>query len=711
LSDDAVNKGYRTRITDFNAQTGITTCDIVSASGFDTGYSANTLNKACVTKTNIDPNSLKDNLTSIKHQESLNTNVGNIKYNKQEEQYIRLSKFIASMMTLDPELIDFEDTNNTNLLRFKSSSASLMAIDYQKSINATGGGAISGAVAESLNKANLGYYSNLFSNMSEVYGYLQNLLFVFIGMFFVGKIGFDKGLRALDKSRDGGGDGEWLGKFYVPVLAVGFFFAPIPEDANMNATVVQKMIRFITLESNNIADKASAIGVNTYMQRLYATVGAMSAEGEASMLASQQSAEAQEKIYTDALNTTCRARYPYVGSFLMAADEMAMRHEQFDPNNITKGNGGIDITFSACRLMEYKQKVNQDVKIKSTAYLEKMKKTYHDKEVTNILNKVNDSLQQQQDRLGWPNAFIVPAMSILVESLPMVVQASGGSSSNSLESALSNTMNEQVFKNLNDVISSTQKFRVDPTGGNNSNVTDIGFMVGKLTYMMLPGAKGMYEALKSNKDEAVFISGELAKGSPGATNVKLGVMGGDYANEKTYLTAMAGIYQWMIIRLPVVVSVIAGIIAFIGYIVELAKYFYISPFVVAFALTTKRTHKIVDFMVTGLVVFFRPILLVIFIFFAIFIHTLIQDVFLYYAMDQFVILGSLSGDNKILAAVMELLKNMLQIFGSLGATYIMWKLILTGPVWAMKLVGVDNAQNDMISEALSQRMDRAAFRM
>ena len=37
----------------------------------------------------------------------------------------------------------------------------------------------------------------------------------------------------------------------------------------------------------------------------------------------------------------------------------------------------------------------------------------------------------------------------------------------------------------------------------------------------------------------------------------------------------------------------------------------------------------------------------------------------------------------------------------------MWKLILNGPTWAMKMVGVDNAQNDMISDALSQRMDRS----
>jgi hypothetical protein len=116
-------------------------------------------------------------------------------------------------------------------------------------------------------------------------------------------------------------------------------------------------------------------------------------------------------------------------------------------------------------------------------------------------------------------------------------------------------------------------------------------------------------------------------------------------------------------------------------------------------------------MVLGLVVFFRPILLVVFIGFAMFVHTLIQDIFLYYALNQFTVLYNMATGTPVMGLLMQLATVMLQILGSLGATYIMWKLILTGPVWTMKLVGVDNAQNDIVSEALSQRMDRAAFRM
>jgi len=185
----------------------------------------------------------------------------------------------------------------------------------------------------------------------------------------------------------------------------------------------------------------------------------------------------------------------------------------------------------------------------------------------------------------------------------------------------------------------------------------------------------------------------------------------DKADGSTYLAATSAIYAWFIQKLPITVSVIAGVVAFIGYVIELAKYFYISPFVVAFALTTKKTHKIVEFGVTGLMIFFKPLLLVIFIFFSMYIYTLVQDIFMHYVANQFGILGKVAGDKSSVYLVLKLVQTMMEVLGSLAATYIIWKLILTGPTWSMKLVGVDNAQNDMISEALSQRMDRAGFRM
>jgi hypothetical protein len=222
----------------------------------------------------------------------------------------------------------------------------------------------------------------------------------------------------------------------------------------------------------------------------------------------------------------------------------------------------------------------------------------------------------------------------------------------------------------------------------------------------MPGAKNIYNMLQNNKEEALYIVNNLKGSSENLDGEKSGV-----ADDKTYVRAMGIMYDWLLSKLPVAVCVIAGILAFIGYIVELAKYFYISPFVVAFALTTKKTHKILDFLVTGLTVFFKPILMVVFIALSLFIYTIVQDIFLYYTNNQFAQLAEINDSENISKMILPLIATFMQILGSLGATYVMWKLILTGPTWAMKLVGVDNAQNDMISEALSQRMDRAGFRM
>ncbi|MCW1341915.1 hypothetical protein OLP57_03335, partial [Campylobacter jejuni] len=73
------------------------------------------------------------------------------------------------------------------------------------------------------------------------------------------------------------------------------------------------------------------------------------------------------------------------------------------------------------------------------------------------------------------------------------------------------------------------------------------------------------------------------------------------------------IMEYIVEKIPVLVATVAAGLAFIGYLVALAKYFYISPFVVAFALTTRRVDRIVEFLVTGVTIFFRPILIVLFI--------------------------------------------------------------------------------------------------
>ncbi|MDR1285377.1 MAG: hypothetical protein LBJ88_04165 [Campylobacteraceae bacterium] len=703
LSNEALELGYRTIVTDFNAKTGITTCEIVNyQNGVKTGFSASTYNEALYAKTNQE---VKDTDT-VSYNSETRSRDNNIKvqYIPQTRDYLTLSKFIASMMTLDPEIIDFDKTRDEGLIEFKS-SISLQAIDLRAdsnfSQNITNDMLARNSVADKFNKANLAYYSNLFSNMSEIYGYVQNLLFVFIGLFFVGRVGFDKGLRALDKSKESGGETQWLGKFYIPVIAVGFFFAPIPEDAGMNATIVQKMIRFMTLEANVIADKASAIGVNTYLQKLYASVGATSVQGEMAIRTAKKSAEAQVPIYRNAINGVCKERFSGATSFLGVDQNIVQQHERIDFNNVTKDSNKQEVTFAACRQIEYRMMTQREVNTTNAKYIESIEKTYAsgNNELRNLLTRVNSMFQKQQDQLGWPNAIIIPSASILIESLPLIQNASMLSNSTlDVEGAITGVMRSEILGGLGQA-TGTQK------------TYDMGELIGKIAYLTLPGSRSVYESLKDNKEEALIIANKLREGMGRRDRTISPQDVTDKMANKTYIQATSIIYEWAITKIPIIVSVIAGIIAFIGYVIELAKYFYISPFVVVFALTTKKTHKIIDFLVTGLTIFFKPLLLVIFIFFSLFIHSLVQDIFLNYSLNQFSILREMSKGSELGEAVLALLSSFLQIFGSLGAAYVMWKLILTGPSWAMKLVGVDGAQNDMISEALSQRMDRAGFRM
>lgn len=726
-----ITDDIRTYIQDFDARTGVTYCSANKLGLSEVApFSVNTFNPFCVANTTVSVS--KNELVTDKNATDTFASKTQIQY-VEPQGYLPFARFISAMMTLDPEIIDFEQTNSSGSLKLKG-GYTLKGIDVnyegndEAKDNLTG---ITSSIADKFNKANLAYYSNLFANMSVVYGYVQNLLFVFVGMFFIGQIGYSKANQLLEKqggNLNGGGDSQWLSRFMTPVLAVGFFFAPIPEDAGMNATIVQKGIRYMTQQSNIIADHASAIGVNTYVQKLYATVGASNTATEVNARLAIKQAEALMPIYNEVLIENCYKRYPSTASFLRLTEEQKIRLQSIDQNKY-RDNKQDDISIGACQLMEYRLRTQYEIWLENKKLVKGIEKVYsggNSENIQNFLAKVNNSLQQRQEQLGWANAIIIPAASILVESLGIVQDnvaiTTADKSDITLAAALIDLTSDKVAqKNVEE--SSANRRAVGNDLNSNADNAKIGNMIGNFAFFMLPGAQGMYNSLVNGKDgktsykeEARAIATKLNSGLSADEQSRLSAF--DASKDEDMLVVTATLYQWMLEKAPIVFSVIAGVIAFIGYVVELAKFFYISPFVVAFALTTKKTHKIVDFMVTGLTVFFKPILLVIFIFFAIFIHTLVQDIFLHYTMEQFDVLkgivesSSQDGTDKgiISGAVIDLVKVMLQIFGSIGAAYIMWKLILSGPTWAMKMVGVDSAQNDVVSEALSQRMDRS-FRM
>ena len=166
--------------------------------------------------------------------------------------------------------------------------------------------------------------------------------------------------------------------------------------------------------------------------------------------------------------------------------------------------------------------------------------------------------------------------------------------------------------------------------------------------------------------------------------------------------------EWTFAMIPLLAISTACLIAFISYLVSLCKYFYISPFVTAWAMATKRVDKIIEFLLAGIALFFKPTLIVLFIALSLFIHTLIDEMFVYVSLEQFANIKTNFWNfhtNFIVGAISGLLK----IFGILATSYISWKLIISGPSWALGLIGLDGKQDDMISQGIESNLARRAF--
>ena len=171
------------------------------------------------------------------------------------------------------------------------------------------------------------------------------------------------------------------------------------------------------------------------------------------------------------------------------------------------------------------------------------------------------------------------------------------------------------------------------------------------------------------------------------------------------------LYMDILEKLPLIIVSIAGILAFITYFVSLCKYYYISPFIVAFALTTKRVDKIINFLMIGITIFFKPVLIVLFIYLALFLHGIVYELFIITSVSQFNSIMASSPENSINIGTqftIGIIKTLLQFFGSLGSCYIVWKTIMTGPDWVFKMLGLETSATSEATQQLAGKLEQKA---
>lgn len=735
-----VSANYGTQITSIDISSGRTFCKVFPINNYlaELKYEAGTTNNACAKE-------WQDRISetpAIERQYDVSSTISFVDNDKE----ITLSRFLSAMVTLDPTVIDREATKVAGNLVMANGittrgqiSGVYDLIDGNKTwvenikdipnifkrgwetikdgktpANPIAGESVK--LSDAMTQVNFAYFSNLFESMNEVYVHLQNLLFVVVGMFFLGSIGTKK-LQDYFENRGSSGNREpFLHKFYIPLLSFGLFFMPIPEGKNdfeAQATVVQHTIRYFTASANKIADIASAKSAKVYMDKVFNSVGGISNRGEDYYKAEREKnsfiLEKGEQLYKE----TCEMRYPERAKNGVAFSNMTEREfeilERSDPNQLSGQKG--DITLLACMKLEKDIAEARLAKNKAVASLEGIEKYQQNDFISPLLTRVDNFSKKREFELGWFNSSLLPGTAMLLE----ISTRWRFGSFDEFKIQQNDSLAEITDKNKEAIEDAQERGEISLIDGlDKLSVEAIGWVTGQLIYGILPGYSAFKAAFDSLYDtlegfiKAIITALTLKVPAIGAFLLGAETLGAAAAKPIIVLMITAGTMELILEHLPIIIVTVATAIAIVSYLVSLTKYYFISPFVVAFAITTKRMDKIVEFLLTGISLFFKPVLIVLFVYLSLFVYVYVKDFFLLLSELQTQVIRI--GDIGIIGIiVMTSLQGLTKILAYLACAYVMFRMVVGGAEWTMKYIGLDRDNDSTIAQSMSQRLEQRAF--
>jgi len=676
-----VSSNYETKIVDFDASSGVTSCEVYSKTSIDNekdkmSIMANTLDIDCVKEKQAVEPDYKDSTLSSKKNNNYSTHSNITDY---VESKTTMSKFIGGLATLDNDVIDIKNTVDTSTL-VKSNPNSVYSVDFADADNPN---ELLSQI-DSLNTNNLAFFTDLFYWLDSSYEYVTAYILVFISLFFMiiyfGKLGLK---RLANKPTNY--DEAYTTRFSVIIIAFAFFFFPLKFDDNYKNSLFQNMFKFFVYESTTIADKANKIALKSYTKYVYNTSGVSGIKEEATLKAMLKKQKLLIQNYNDALQV-CEDRYQnevtYQQTDLEAIKEIENKAGNFDDS----------VTFRGCAAIEKREKIAYTQKTNYEYLLLRIKSAYENNEIVNRLDKVSTVLNRRADELGWYSSVLAPSVKVITD-LSFIASNETPSLQEEIKGKIrkSTTTEKEENRNwLEDLLSSGSQYAE----------TKLGESFSQIIYLMFPGAGDIFSL---GMQLGTGLSSLFSK-IPAISII------GHMATPFLSLAMTSYIISLILQTLPLLTGIVATILAIVMYLYELIIYTLISPFVVLFAVTTGQSRKILDFLVTGLTIFLRPVLIVISVYLAMFFYSFVQDNVIVFSLEQFTLLqNSTSGFWITLASY--LIKEILSIFAIFLSIYITWKTIVSGADYVYKMIGLSDISNtSQFAEELSQNYkSRYAF--
>lgn len=369
-----------------------------------------------------------------------------------------------------------------------------------------------------------------------------------------------------------------------------------------------------------------------------------------------------------------------------------------------------DISVAACVKAELDMyEAQRKIKL-ATKALEGIKKYQASDYISQFLDKIDKFSARREYELGWINTSLLPGTA-------MVAEIGKNFARRSYDDFLiqSETDNKELSEKNAEAIKDIQKRGEQNVKGASYELTDtvLGWTMGKVIYGILPG----YDTVKktfAEFQETYPIFSTIFTFAVSDNPILMSIVGlvsivaYDTVKPLMNLIVSAWFFDQIFIHLPIIVATVATTIAIVSYLVSLTKYYFISPFVVAFSITTRRMDKIVEFLVSGISLFFKPVLIVMFVYLSLFVYVYVKDFFLLLSELQFQIISSQEIGIVGMIAVSSI-QGLLKIFASMASCYIMWKLIVGGAEWTMRYIGIDKDNDSSIAQSMSQHLERRAY--
>ena len=589
-------------------------------------------------RSNIAVKKYYDDLSAYKKEldslyDKSNSTSSNSSYFK---EFLSLSKFVVACLTLDNTVINIEQSMTTKSMVLQNRYSMNLGDSLNNSQNSQGATLANAKLQEYVKKFSIKTFFFVLEWQKENNKLIQQIKMFLIGIFLPLTLGYT-GLTKLTKYAQQISDFDDLGeKGIVLVFIFIVFFVPSvtfnKSDKNnqMSQTYFQSWAVDTARKGVGFADRMTINTISSYSQWQMNNLGVVSNEDLKTAYTAQMKTKFNHDLYDIIFQNQCMGKYDFTklaevhsyiknnDSIFFTDDELKTAKDNWVKNEKTPfpfGNRSQlwkisstmpTLSLSACSQLEKDLRVLKNDMKEYEAFntkLENMKNGDVSKDV-GLLTTINSDGLNYATYLGFMYAPFILMQDYFVQNITDDT------------SPLSSVKNNERFKDFEN-----DKFKSSVVEWlNEQNIPFIGSVIDTT------GEK-FVSILKVLPYRAIPIFGQVQESI--YTPLHIMTQNSMLADIFAYATSTYTAYQItdsVLKFTPAFLMVVAGVWGFVFYAISLFVYYYVSPFLLAYALGSQQTEALRSFISRGVVLALKPIMIVLSIVVALVAVDLTQEI-------------------------------------------------------------------------------------